>query len=95
MVFQFYEPAVHDEHIFDATAQVSRPCIGFPGPGANTYVFNPMAEFVHGETKHVDEEFQAFVDNHQKEYRHDSDKLAMKDIFRHNMRLIHSINRYL
>ena len=92
-MFQFYLPGNQDGKLFDATAQVNRTCIGFPGPGSNTYIFNPMAEFMQGETKHVDEEFEKFVDTHNKEYQHEHERLAKKDVFRHNMRLIHSINR--
>jgi len=80
--------------VFDAYK--SRPCHGFPGPGDqvhNVYSFNPMKEFVDGHEEHVDVAFDQFVRRHQKNYRDESDFQVRKDLFRQNMRLIHSVNR--
>ena len=48
-----------DPEVFAA----GKTCSGFPGPGLkdHTYTFNPMAEFVHGRSSHVDEAFNEFT----------------------------------
>ena len=62
-------------------------CHGFPGPGIDhVYTFNPMREFVHGHSKHVDESFGAFHKHHQKKYRNETEHQHRKNIFRQNMR---------
>jgi len=72
-------------------------CHGFPGPGSDAsssiYTFNPMREFVEGHTDHVDASFNEFVSRHDRSYRDNKDMEARKDIFRQNMRFIHSHNR--
>jgi len=69
-------------------------CHGFPGPGVDhIYTFNPMREFVHGHSKHVDDAFDTFHKHHSKKYRDESEHVHRKNIFRQNMRYIHSINR--
>ena len=84
-------PDLFDPEVFAA----GKTCSGFPGPGLkdHTYTFNPMAEFVHGRSSHVDEAFNEFIETHKKEYSHDAERDAKKDIFRQNMRYINSINR--
>ena len=84
-----------DPTVFDPSTLVDTDCHGFPGPGVrdHTYTFNPMAEFIHGRTGHVDEAFDEFVNEHSKEYSHEHEREAKKDVFRQNMRFIHSINR--
>ena len=88
-------PGPQSADLFDATTLVKGDCHGFPGPGIrdHTYSFNPMAEFIHRHTNHVDEAFDDFVDTHNKEYSHEHEKEAKKDVFRQNMRFIHSMNR--
>ena len=70
-------------------------CQGFPGPGLQNhiYTFNPMAEFVHSKSSHVDEAFDDFIAKHEKEYSHELERDAKKDAFRQNMRYINSMNR--
>ncbi|XP_044264589.1 digestive cysteine proteinase 1 [Tribolium madens] len=70
-------------------------CSAFPGPGdKHIYTFNPMAEFVRPEkTGHVDFEFNKFTRKHGKKYQNETDALVRKDIFRQNVRFIHSMNR--
>ena len=72
------------------------PCGGWPGPGDaghGVYVLNPMKEFVDSHSAHVDEAFEAFKGQHGKEYRHRDDHENRKDIFRQNLRFVHSHNR--
>jgi hypothetical protein len=62
-------------------------CHGFPGPGVDhIYTFNPMREFAHGHTKHVDDSFDAFQKTHQKQYQNETEEDHRKNIFRQNMR---------
>jgi C1A family cysteine protease len=70
-------------------------CSAFPGPGdKHIYTFNPMAEFVHpAKTSHVDYEFNKFTRKHRKQYKNETDHALRKEIFRQNVRFIHSVNR--
>lgn len=53
-----------------------------------------MMEFVHPhETAHVDMEFDRFKGKHSKTYHSEDEHNKRKDIFRQNLRLIHSKNR--
>ena len=52
-----------------------------------------MAEFVHGESSHVDKAFDDFIAKHDKEYSHELERESKKDAFRQNMRYINSMNR--
>jgi len=74
----------------------SKDCHGFPGPGSDissVYTFNPMREFINGHTQHVDTNFDEFIRRHDRNYRDEHDFETRKDIFRQNMRYIHSVNR--
>ena len=80
----------------------SKSCHGFPGPGRDkalsVYTFNPMKEFVESFSDHVDDAFDRFNREHGKAYRDDDEndlreRTARKDIYRQNMRYIHSVNR--
>jgi hypothetical protein len=55
---------------------------------------NPMKEFVfpHDET-HVDDEFNRFKTKHDKDYDTHHEHENRKNIFRQNLRFIHSKNR--
>merc|ERR1719357_863122 len=70
--FTTQEP-FHDawDDLFDPDKLANgKECEGFPGPGhqGHTYTFNPMAEFVLGESSHVDKAFDDFIAKHDKEY---------------------------
>lgn len=64
-------------------------CQGFPGPGARHRVtVNPMREFIHSDDSHVQDEFNEFKDENNKEY---DTKLELKErlhIFRQNLRFL-------
>lgn len=70
-------------------------CHSFPGPGdKHIYTFNPMGEFIHPvSTKHVDMEFSKFKVKHGKTYDSDRTEVLRKELFRQNLRFIHSVNR--
>lgn len=69
-------------------------CVSFPGPGdKHVYTFNPMREFIHNYDTHMNEAFESFKKTHKKQYATDLDHMKRKEIFRQNIRFIHSINR--
>jgi len=69
-------------------------CHSFPGPGVDhIYTFNPMREFVRGHTKHVDVTFDSFRNHHKKNYQNETEHEHRRNVFRQNMRYIHSMNR--
>ena len=54
---------------------------------------NPVKEFVDHADEHVDSAFEEFKTKHDKTYGSSKEHTVRKDIFRQNMRLIHSHNR--
>ena len=58
---------------------------------------NPMREYVNHHSDHLDAAFDSFKKRHDKSYSGDNpgdrDHDARKDIYRHNLRFIHSKNR--
>ena len=69
-------------------------CHGFPGPGIDhVYTMNPMREFAHGHVQHVEDTFDSFQRTHSKNYQNQTEQEHRKNIFRQNMRFIHSKNR--
>lgn len=95
MFYMNYKVGKPNATLFDPKTLIDTPCGAFPGPGIgdHTYTFNPMSEFVHGRTSHVDQAFDEFVEKHNKEHSHEHEQEAKKDVFRQNMRMIHSVNR--
>lgn len=68
-------------------------CISFPGPG-HYATLNPMKEFVYPHAgEHVDHEFDRFKGKHGKNYESDHEHENRKNVFRQNLRYIHSKNR--
>lgn len=69
-------------------------CTSFPGPGdRHIYTFNPMKEFIHNYDKHVETAFDHFRKRHGKDYSGDVEHSKRKEVFRQNLRFIHSKNR--
>ncbi|XP_052744081.1 digestive cysteine proteinase 1 [Bicyclus anynana] len=70
-------------------------CTSFPGPGSRHFAtFNPMKEFVHPiHDAHVHEEFDRFKQKHNRQYASDVEHAKRSNIFRQNLRYIHSNNR--
>ncbi|CAH2097377.1 unnamed protein product [Euphydryas editha] len=70
-------------------------CVSFPGPGSRHFAtFNPMKEFVHPvHDAHVDNEFDRFKMKHNKQYSSEIENTKRINIFRQNLRFIHSSNR--
>lgn len=73
----------------------SSSCTSFPGPGArHQATFNPMKEFVHPvRDEHVTDEFERFKQKHSKQYVSEIEHLKRFNIFRQNLRFVHSTNR--
>ncbi|XP_006562600.2 digestive cysteine proteinase 1 [Apis mellifera] len=90
--YDWYSSDVPNSEVFEIITNMT--CIGFPGPGdKHIYTFNPMREFVHNYDTHVNEAFEDFKKTHNKKYNNHTDQLMRKEIFRQNLRFIHSINR--
>lgn len=70
-------------------------CQSFPGPGNKHFAtMNPMMEFIHPRNEeHVDDEFERFKKKHSKDYETSHEHENRKNIFRQNLRFIHSNNR--
>lgn len=69
--------------------------MAFPGPGIkHILTFNPMREFVHPATdEHVNYEFSKFQNKHNKIYTSEKEHVHRREVFRQNLRFIHSKNR--
>ncbi|XP_049834066.1 digestive cysteine proteinase 1 [Schistocerca gregaria] len=87
-----YSDSPPNPNVFQIPANMT--CTSFPGPGSkHIYTFNPMKEFVHNYDKHVDKAFEEFKHIHKKSYVSDIEHSQRKELFRQNMRFIHSKNR--
>ncbi|XP_003494144.1 digestive cysteine proteinase 1 [Bombus impatiens] len=90
--YDWYSSEKPSSEVFEVTTNMT--CVGFPGPGdKHVYTFNPMREFVHNYDTHVNEAFEDFKKTHNKEYVNHVDQLMRKEVFRQNLRFIHSTNR--
>ncbi|ALC43483.1 26-29-p [Drosophila busckii] len=90
-----YDSYEHDDipnEVFEIDENLT--CMGFPGPGSGHFAtLNPMKEFISGSDEHVDKEFHHFKRKHGKDYPSDNEHEYRKNIFRQNLRYIHSKNR--
>ena len=90
--YENFSPEIPNDNVFDLFLEKS--CHGWPGPGVDhTYTMNPMKEFVDNHEVHVRETFEEFKKNHGKEYRDAIDEANRLDLYRQNLRFIHSTNR--
>ncbi|XP_072948141.1 cathepsin L-like peptidase [Epargyreus clarus] len=91
--YKNYDVEDIDPEVF--TIDSSLQCTSFPGPGSRHYAtFNPMKEFVHPvHDAHVDNEFDRFKIKHNKQYISEVEHAKRLNIFRQNLRFIHSNNR--
>ena len=91
--YRNYQP---DPEILAGTFDIASnfTCRSFPGPGhEHASLHNPIREFVHDDTNHVDQDFEKFKDQHAKTYASPSHEAKKKANFLHNHRFIHSMNR--
>jgi hypothetical protein len=93
--YTWFSPETPDDEVF--TVPATLPCVNFPGPGSSHHhtiaTFNPMKEFIHRYDEHIANGFDEFINAHNKKYEHDRESEKRLNIFRHNFRYIHSINR--
>lgn len=91
--YDYYSHADIPNEVFEIEEDM--PCIGFPGPGKGHYAtFNPMQEFIHPTSnEHLEHEFKRFKGKHQRVYDNLTEHDYRKDVFRQNLRFIHSKNR--
>lgn len=92
LTYDFYSHEDIPSDIFEVELD---QCQSFPGPGSSHYAtMNPMKEFVYPHSEnHVDEEFERFRNKHSKDYDNNHEHENRKNIFRQNLRFIHSTNR--
>ncbi|SPP76476.1 digestive cysteine proteinase 1 [Drosophila guanche] len=90
-----YDSYEHDDipnEVFEIDESLT--CVGFPGPGTGHYAtFNPMQEFMSPTDEHVERAFHHFKHKHGMSYRTEKEHEHRKNIFRQNLRYIHSKNR--
>ncbi|KAL0861381.1 hypothetical protein ABMA27_008929 [Loxostege sticticalis] len=93
LMYEDYDIDDIDPNVFEV--DTSLQCTSFPGPGARHYAtFNPMKEFVHpGHEEHLHDEFDRFKNKHNKQYATEIEHAKRLNIFRQNLRFIHSNNR--
>ncbi|KYQ50589.1 Counting factor associated protein D [Trachymyrmex zeteki] len=90
--YDWYSSDKPDDDIFNI--KEDEKCVSFPGPGENhVYTFNPMREFIHNYEDHLHKAFDKFKKTYNKNYKDDLDHMYRKDLFRQNIRFIHSLNR--
>ena len=88
----FKAEVLDHSHVFDIF--LKKDCHGWPGPGIDhTYTMNPMREFIHNDDIHVRDTFEEFKTKHNKNYDNDDEHERRLDVYRQNMRFIHSKNR--
>lgn len=90
-----FSPEVPDSNVFSLFTSMT--CTGWPGPGMSAsdhvYTMNPVREFVENHDTHVRDTFSEFVTRHEKQYAGHDETESRLDIYRQNMRFIHSKNR--
>ncbi|XP_028174597.1 digestive cysteine proteinase 2 [Ostrinia furnacalis] len=93
LMYDDYDIDDIDPNVFQIDSSLQ--CTSFPGPGTRHYAtFNPMKEFVHpAHDEHVHEEFDRFKNKHNRQYASDVEHAKRLNIFRQNLRFIHSNNR--
>lgn len=90
LTYEYYDHQDIPNEVFDVEFE---NCISFPGPG-HYATFNPMKEFMYPHhSEHVHEEFEKFKKKHSVEYESHHEHENRINIFRQNLRFIHSANR--
>jgi len=88
----FKAKVLDDSHVFDI--YTTENCHGWPGPGFDhTYTMNPMREFIDNDDSHVTNTFEDFKDKHNRNYESDQEHTKRLELYRQNLRFIHSKNR--
>ena len=88
----FKAKVLDDSHVFDI--YTTENCHGWPGPSIDhTYTMNPMREFIDNDDSHVTNTFEDFKDKHNRNYESDQEHTKRLELYRQNLRFIHSKNR--
>ena len=88
----FKAAALDNSPVFDIYQNMS--CHGWPGPGMDhTYTMNPMREFINNDDAHVTDTFEHFKNEHNKNYDSVLEHAERLEVYRQNLRFIHSKNR--
>lgn len=92
LIYDYYSHEDIPNDVFEVELD---QCQSFPGPGNSHYAtMNPMKEFVYPHSEeHIEEEFDRFKNKHRKDYETSQEHENRKNIFRQNLRFIHSTNR--
>ncbi|OXA62896.1 Counting factor associated protein D [Folsomia candida] len=73
LIYDWFSPELPTDDVFQVPPSLS--CGDFPGPGVSHHktiaTFNPMKEFIHNEDRHVQTNFEEFINTHNKQYKHD------------------------
>jgi len=102
LLYEKYMPGPSDPKVFDPMGVDPKPvsaCHDFPGPGlAEAHLethshHNPMVEYLNDDDSHIHPLFNRFVKKHAKNYTQSQDHATRKNVFKHNLRFIHSKNR--
>jgi len=93
ITYRGFRPEVLDHsHVFDLF--LKKDCHGWPGPGMDhVYTMNPMKEFIDNHDKHVTDTFDEFKEKHNRDYDSNREHSKRLDLYRQNLRFIHSKNR--
>lgn len=92
IIYDSFKIGPIDPSVFEIQSKFQ--CRGFPGPGDDARaLMNPMHEFIHGDSSHVDYNFNQFSKKHNKTYDTNFELNNRKTIFLHNYRFIASHNR--
>jgi len=102
LTYDMFSAETPEAEVFDGFTQ--HDCHGWPGPGDSdskaglgathhVYLMDPMREFVHGSDSHVEQSFDQFKQLHDKKYSSDMEHQLRQQLYRQNLRYIHSKNR--
>ncbi|KAI0238627.1 Counting factor associated protein D [Lamellibrachia satsuma] len=90
-----YVVGVISPEIFNIPPEIKK-CGSFPGPGdvaEQQLEMNPAQQFIGSDEPHMTHMFNMFKKTHNKDYASKLEHERRKNIFRHNVRYVHSMNR--
>ncbi|XP_064470526.1 digestive cysteine proteinase 2-like [Ornithodoros turicata] len=94
VLYSNFQKGPFNPDVFNISSLTTAKCRGFPGPGAESLALhNPMAEFMNNHDAHVHQAFDEFKEVHGKRYTDSQEHEKRMNIFRQNLRFIHSTNR--
>jgi len=93
VTYQNFADQAPDDSVFDFF--LAKRCHSWPGPGSKEHIYtmDPMREFINNHDKHVRQTFDEFKTRHGKKYQNSLEEGRRMEVYRQNMRYIHSKNR--